>query len=104
MEAPPIPAGEDNTSFKRYNQMLLLESKKTKPNMQVVCCLIERTYAFRRGDIVSSVADAVHHLNYYPFLQNADQVSCLCTYMYYVLHARYIVLWVLLLWVYFSYI
>lgn len=86
MEMPAIPAGEDQTSFKRHNQILVAESKKAKPNMQVVGSLMERTYAFRRGDIISSPSDVMHHLAQYPFLQNVEQVSKWWLHIYYYTH------------------
>lgn len=78
MESPPVPPGEDDTSCKRHNQVLLAESKKAKPNMQVVNSLMERTYAFRRRDVMSSEADVTQLLAKYPFMQNADQVLIYC--------------------------
>ena len=75
MEAPPILPGEDHTSFKWHNQVLLSESKKAKPNMQVVNSLMERSYAFRRRDIISSSDSVKRHLDEYPFLGTADQVN-----------------------------
>ena len=74
METPPVPPGEDQASFRRHNHVLLAESKKARPNMQVVTSLMEVTYALRRKDIISSTADVKHHLIQYPFLQNVDQV------------------------------
>ena len=82
MEAPPIPTGEDRVSFERHNKVLLSESKKARPNMQIVCSLMQRTYAFRRGEIISTAAHVIQHLNRYPFLRNADQVSGLHIYIH----------------------
>lgn len=93
MEMPAIPAGEDHTSFKRHNQILVAESKKAKPNMQVVGSLMERTYAFRRGDIISSPSDVVNNLAQYPFLQNVEQVSKWWLYNNYT-HVHLFRLWV----------
>lgn len=74
LKPPQIPSGEDDTSFKRHNKVLMLEYKKTKPNMSVVNALMERTYAFRRTDILENSCDVTTILSKYPFLQNIDQV------------------------------
>ena len=42
--------------------------------MQVVTALMEKTYAFRRGDIMTNSASVKEVLEQYPFLQNADKV------------------------------
>ncbi len=74
MKPPEIPPGEDETSFKRHNKLLSIEYKKSKPNMAVVTSLMERTYAYRRIDILENSTDINEILSKYPFLQNLDQV------------------------------
>ncbi len=75
MKPPVVPPGEDETSFKRHNKILIMESKKTHPNLGIVNPLMERTFAFRRADILSNGGDVVTIFCKYPFLQSADQVS-----------------------------
>ena len=73
MKPPSIPAGEDTHSFKRH-KVLLLESKKTHPSMRIVGDLMERTFAFRRNDILTNSYDISSIMSKYPFLQNTEQV------------------------------
>lgn len=74
LKPPEIPPGEDETSFKRHNKVLQMEYKKSKPNMAVVTSLMERTYAFRRADILANPSVITEILSKYPFLQNVEQV------------------------------
>ena len=74
MKPPLIPHGEDETSSKRHNKVLLMESKKGHPNMAVVVPLMERTFSFRRADILANSSDVTSILMKYPFLQHVDQV------------------------------
>ena len=52
-EPPPIPPGEDELSFQRFN-MLKAESRK-KANTVVVSTLMD-TFAQRRAEILKSTA------------------------------------------------
>lgn len=74
MKPPVAPVGEDETSFKRHNKILVLESKKSNPNMAIVTQLMQRTFSFRRIDILNSPRDIKSIFSSYPFLQNIDQV------------------------------
>ena len=74
MKPPLIPNGEDETSFIHHNKVLLMESKKGRPNMAVVVPLMERTFAFWRADILANSYNITTLLMKYPFLQHVDQV------------------------------
>lgn len=75
LKSPSIPVGEDETSFQRHNKILILESKKAHPTMLVVSELMERTFAFRRKDILDASYDIETIVSKYPFLQNTEQVN-----------------------------
>ena len=84
MKPPTVPPGEDEASFKRHNKILILESKKSRPNIAVVTPLMERTFAFRRADILANPLDVTTMFTKYPFLQNVDQVSAnYCTFIWF---------------------
>ena len=55
-EPPPIPPGEDELSFQRFNNMLKAESRKKKANTVVVSTLMDTTFAKRRAEILKSTA------------------------------------------------
>lgn len=74
LKPPEIPPGEDETLFKCHNKVLQMEYKKSKPNMAVVTSLMERTYAFRRADILANPSVITEILSKYPFLLNVEQV------------------------------
>ena len=76
LELPPIPAGEDATSFERHNRSLDLEYQKAKPNAAVVKELMQITFAMRRRVILSD--QNAHDIQKYPFLQSPEHVSILC--------------------------
>ena len=57
-----------------HNKVLQMEYKKSKSNMAVVTSLMERTYAFRRADILANPSVKTEILSKYPFLQNVEQV------------------------------
>ena len=71
---PPIPAGEDITSFKRHCRVLEAEWRKSRRDLVVVDGLMSRTYAFRRRDIIETGRNVEYLFEKYPFLQDPDQV------------------------------
>ena len=71
IELPPIPAGEDDTSFERRNRILKLEYAKAHPNVAAVKELMKTTFAMRR-DILSE--GHKFDVGKYPFLQLPDHV------------------------------
>ena len=75
MASPAIPEGEDQTSFKRHCKILIAEFKKSHPNYGVVSPLMQRSFAFRRADILSNPVDVQTLFSKYPILQHGDQVS-----------------------------
>lgn len=71
---PPIPVGEDSTSFDRHNRVLQLQFSKSHRNVAIVKELMEITFPMRRRDIITN-----GHLfdikKKFPFLQEPDHVS-----------------------------
>ena len=51
LSKPQIPPGEDKAPFERHNNALLLEFRKSNPNMTVVNCLTDAPLAMRWKDI-----------------------------------------------------
>ena len=72
---PRIPPGEDEHSFKRNQKMLLSEEKKLNPNIQTIAVLMERTFAFRRREIMNSLLPIKEVLQRYPSLRKFEQVT-----------------------------
>ena len=72
-EPPPIPPGEDELSFQRFN-MLKAESRK-KANTAVVSTLMDTTFAQRRAEILKSTAPVEALLQEYPFLGTQKEVG-----------------------------
>lgn len=70
-----IPPGEDETSFKGHNKLLMMESRTSNPNMAVVSSLMARSFALRRSDILKKSCDITTIFSKYPFLRNIEQVS-----------------------------
>ena len=50
LSKPQIPPGEDKAPFERHNNALLLEFRKSNPNMIVVNCLTDAPLAMRWKD------------------------------------------------------
>lgn len=71
---PSIPAGEDSVSNGRNQKMLIMEEKKVNPNKKIISTLMERTYAFRRKDIMKTSRPLNEVLKLYPSLKRLDQV------------------------------
>ena len=57
--------------------MLKVEYKKTRRNSETVCDLMDRTFAFRRKDILHGSHDLDSIFNHYPFLQESENVPTL---------------------------
>lgn len=74
LRQPAIVPGEDVTSFERHNKVLQAEFKKSNHNAQVVCELMDRTFAFRRQDILAHTYDLQSLFEKYPFVQECEQV------------------------------
>ena len=74
IDEPSIPEGEDSLSFERHNTRIKMELKKSNVNKVVINELIDRTYAFRRRDIVKDSGDLSTIFNKYPFLKDTEQV------------------------------
>ena len=74
-ELPPIPPGEDETSFERHNRVLKSEYSKSNPNRHTVQELMNITFSMRRRDILSQ-GHTFNPLTKYPYLQEPSHVSC----------------------------
>lgn len=69
-----IPPGEDEASNIRNQKALLSEEKKYRPNKTTVSILMDRTFAFRRQDMMQSVKPVKEILSVYPSLAHLEQV------------------------------
>lgn len=88
-ETPEITPGEDGVSFERHNRVLKAEFAKTKPDVQLVGDLMNRTYAMRRKDILTQ-GHSWDPLSKYPFLQVTEHVSLGGIHYSTLLHIQYI--------------
>ena len=75
-ELPPVPEGEDQTSFERHCRVLKAEFGKPNPNVKTVQHLMTITFPMRRRDILSE-GHTFDPLKKYPFLQQPSYVSML---------------------------
>ena len=73
-DLPPIPPGEDETSFERHNRVLKTEYNKANPNVSTVKELMKVTFPMRRQDILSH-GHTYDPLQKYPYLQQPSHVS-----------------------------
>ena len=73
LELPPVPDGEDQTSFDRHNRVLKAEYSKSNPNVKMVQELMI-TFPMRRRDILSD-SHSFDPLKKYPYLQQPSHVS-----------------------------
>ncbi len=71
---PTIPDNEDEHSNARNYKLMLSESKKNNPNTRTIKILMERTFPFRRQDILNSEFSLNGVLQKYPPLQVIDEV------------------------------
>lgn len=62
-------------SFLRHNKILLTEKSKKEPNPALVNDLMDKTFFFRRKDILENPSEIDVLLQKYPFLGTEDQVS-----------------------------
>ena len=70
-----IPEGEDSASFKRHNNALKAELKKTKPNRAMVAELMSLSFEMRRNDILGEGRPLYQLLIDYPFLGDYEEVK-----------------------------
>lgn len=73
-----IPPGEDEASNTRNQKALLLEEKKCRPNKNTVSILMDRTFAFRRQDIMKLVKPVKELLAIFPSVKHFEQVFLFC--------------------------
>ncbi len=71
---PVRSPGEDSVSFKRHNNVLKLEFKKTHRNSEVVADLMKRTFAIRRNNILENTYDLTNIFENTRFLKETPQV------------------------------
>ena len=79
MTTPEIPPGEDATSFRRHNNLLITESKKCHPNMLLVNDCMKKSFEMRRKDLLTELYTINAIFERYPFLRRPDQV---CMHIY----------------------
>ena len=72
---PPVPPGEDDASYSRNQKLLLSQERKSNPNKQTISILMDRTFAFRRRDILRTSVPVGDILQQYPSLKRLDQVN-----------------------------
>ena len=72
---PPLPPEEDEASYSRNNKLLLSEEKRVNPNKNTISVLMERTYAFRRREILKTTVPVHEILTLFPSLKRLDQVK-----------------------------
>ena len=75
MSTPEIPPGEDATSFKRHNSLLIAESRKGHPNMLLVNDCMKKSFEMRRKDLLTELYSVNVVFEKYPFLRRPDQVA-----------------------------
>ena len=73
--APVIPPGEDEASCARHIKLLQLEHQKPSPNKHIVATLMNRTFPFRRREIIEQPKPITQILKNYPPLKKAEQVA-----------------------------
>lgn len=75
LAVPIVSPGEDSVSFKRHNNILKSEYKKTRRNYEVVSDLMERTFTMRRKSILENSYSLSAIFDLSPFLQEPPQVT-----------------------------
>lgn len=74
---PVLPVGEDDISYKRNQRLLLSEEKNLNPNRKTVSVLMDRTFPFRRQDLLKNSYPIIEVLKKFPSLRRKDQVHIL---------------------------
>ena len=71
----PIPGvGEDEASHKRHVTLLKAECKKSNPNRYSCRELMQRTFSFRRKELLENPISVDNLLSTYPALKYPDEV------------------------------
>ena len=73
--SPTIPAGEDESSWKRNIKAMALECKKAAPDLRNLDHLMERSFSFRRRAILETPVPTISLFETYPALKRPDMVS-----------------------------
>ena len=71
---PVIPPGEDEAACLRHIKKLQLEYQKITPDRHVVAALMNRTYPFRRKQILEEQNALPQILKDYPPLKKSEEV------------------------------
>ena len=79
--APTILSSEDEASCARHAKFLQLEYQKVSPDKHAINSLMDRTYPFRRQEILECPKPIQQILKVYPPLKKIDQVV-IYTYTY----------------------
>ena len=72
--APTIPISEDEAACVKHIKFLQLEYQKASPNKHTINSLMDRTYPFRRQEILKCPKPIQQILKVYPPLKKIDQV------------------------------
>ena len=79
---PIIPPSEDEASCARHIKFLQLEYQKVSPDKHIINSLMDRTYPFRRQEILQCPKPIQQILKVYPPITKIDQVSYIYIYTY----------------------
>ena len=74
-EVPEMPVGEDVESCERNIKFLQKEEKKKVVNHSIIENLMQRTFAFRRREIIDAPTTIINVLKRYPSLKRPQQVN-----------------------------
>ena len=86
---PTIPPSEDEASCVRHMKLLQLEYQKASPDKYITSSLMDRTYPFRRKDMLQQPKPIQQILKEYPPLKKIEQVASyvLCSIFHTYIHA-----------------
>ena len=73
---------DDDAAHKKRIKILKNENKKLIPDRQVVSELMEKTYTYRRRQILEEPVMVANLLDTFPFLSEIDQVCDCVAYLF----------------------
>lgn len=80
--APTIPPSEDEASCARHMKFLQLEYQKASPDKHIINSLMDRTYPFRRKEMLQQPKPIQQILKDYPPLKKIEQVAACMLHIY----------------------
>ena len=75
-EVPEMLVGEDMESCERHIKFMQKEEKKKTANRAIISNLMERTFPYRRKEIVEKPTALANIIKRYPSLRRHKQVKC----------------------------